>query len=469
MNTKVSKKNNIYNLDKIKCSLFGKKSNINKIDTFKLSQNYKPLCKLFFILISITNIIIIYNPFSILERNDEFEDNSAIEENYYSIMNETLNLNKEIENFVKNKKNITHEEIVNFRKVNSNNILIDNKKYKKNKYPDISIILTIKNQAHCIHKALRSIQNQSIKNIEIIISIDCSQDNSTEVIKQYMKDDERIILLDHEKNEGTMKTRCDGLKIAKGKYISVLDGDDAFIHKDILNDSFYIAKLGDLDVIEFIGAVFKKNKIKFLSHNHNISGIIYQPELRTKFFEIKENEDPWRPIICRSICFKLIKNSAMQKVLERVGNKYSNEFMTNYEDTILTVTLFQIAKSYYMLKELGYYYSRDEKKGRYPKLPWKKCINRDDVKTNELSFLNYLYDNMDNNEIERKTLCHEIISINLYWFSTYSTHINSNFNIIYRVLDGISNSRYLSDKEKEKLKKIKNEIMNKEEQVSQKK
>ena len=464
MNEKSSKKNNNYNLDRNACSQFDNRNNNNKINKID-----KPLCKLFFILLCLTNIIMIYNSSSILVRNDELKEKNVIEENYYSIKNETSNINKEIENFVKNKKKITKEEIDNFRKVNSNNILIENKKYKKNEYPDISIILTMKNQAHCIHKALRSIQNQSIKNIEIIISIDCSQDNSTEVIKQYMKDDERIILLEHDKNEGTMKTRCDGLKIAKGKYVSVLDGDDAFIHKDILNDSFHIAKLGNLDIIEFIGAAFKKNKIKFLSHNHNISGIIYQPELRTKFFDIKENEDSWRPIICRSICFKLIKNTAMQKVMERVGNKYTNEFMTNYEDTILTVTLFQIAKSYYMFKELGYYYSKDEYRGKYPKLPRKNCINRDDAKTNELIFLNYLYDTMDDNEIERKTLCHEIISINIYRFSTYSTHINSNFNLMYKVLDGISNSRYLSDIEKEKLKKIKNEVLNKEELVSQKK
>ena len=48
------------------------------------------------------------------------------------------------------------------------------------------------NQAHCIHKALRSIQNQSLKNIEIIISLDCSLDNSTETILSYMKEDKRM-------------------------------------------------------------------------------------------------------------------------------------------------------------------------------------------------------------------------------------------------------------------------------------
>ena len=56
------------------------------------------------------------------------------------------------------------------------------------------------NQAHCIYKGLRSVQNQSLKNIEIIIIDDCSEDNSTDVIKEYQKEDPRIILIIHDAN-----------------------------------------------------------------------------------------------------------------------------------------------------------------------------------------------------------------------------------------------------------------------------
>lgn len=70
-----------------------------------------------------------------------------------------------------------------FRKINSENILIDKVKYKKVKNPNISVIVTNYNQDHCIYKCLRSIQNQSIKNLEIIVIDDCSLDNSTEIIE----------------------------------------------------------------------------------------------------------------------------------------------------------------------------------------------------------------------------------------------------------------------------------------------
>ena len=122
-------------------------------------------------------------------------------------------------------------------------IIEGNKFFKKSDNPDVSIIITLYNQAHCIHKAIRSIQNQSLKNLEIIITDDCSFDNSIEVIKQIQKEDERIILISHDTNEGTLKSRFDAIKIAKGKYITIVDGDDAPLHKDILNNCLYIYKM----------------------------------------------------------------------------------------------------------------------------------------------------------------------------------------------------------------------------------
>ena len=116
------------------------------------------------------------------------------------------------------------------------------------------------NQGHCIHKCLRSIQNQSLKNLEIIIIDDCSLDNSTDIVEAYQKEDDRIILVKHESNEGKIKTRTEGIKIAKGKYITIIDGDDSFIHKNILNNSLYIANLADLDVVEFKGSYYRKGK-----------------------------------------------------------------------------------------------------------------------------------------------------------------------------------------------------------------
>ena len=61
------------------------------------------------------------------------------------------------------KRNISYFDIKEFNRINSENILLDKKQYNKVSIPIISIILTNYNQFHCIHKSIRSIQNQSYK------------------------------------------------------------------------------------------------------------------------------------------------------------------------------------------------------------------------------------------------------------------------------------------------------------------
>ena len=372
-----------------------------------------------------------------------------------------FSIEQDIEKYVNSLPKVRNDEILEFRKINSENILFDRDKYKRSEDPDVSIILTLNNQAHCIHKALRSIQNQSLKNIEIIVAIDCSQDNSTETIKKYMKEDERIILIEHDTKVGTMKNRNDGIRKAKGKYITVVDGDDALIQKDILKYSFNIATMGNIDIVEFYGYMYYKHNVTAKIHFHNTKGIIFQPNLRKKFFYIPENNKSWG-ILCRSIWGKLIKNELFQKTLEKMG-KYADDFIIIYEDTMISITLYQIAQTYYLFKEVGYYYSRDDFFGRFPFLPNKNCKIKEvpNKGLDTLKFLNYLYDSMNEDYIERRTIYFEFLSINNN-FLKFSKYVNDHFDMFYRVVDGLLNSKYLTTKEKEQLKEIRNEIENKE-------
>ena len=127
-----------------------------------------------------------------------------------------------------------------FRELNYKNSLLEHRSFILSDNPDVSVIITAYNQAHCFYGALRSVQNQSLKNIEIIIIDDCSLDNTTETIEKYMKEDKRIIYLKHDSNDGKIKSRSDGVRIAKGKYITIIDGDDALSHENILFNSFTI-------------------------------------------------------------------------------------------------------------------------------------------------------------------------------------------------------------------------------------
>ena len=394
---------------------------------------------------------------------DENKDN-IIEDKKEVIISH--NITKEIIDFENSLRKIEKKEILEFRKTNSENILYDKIKYKRSENPDITIVLTMFNQAHCIHKALRSVQNQSLKNIEILILIDCSYDNSTETIQKYMEEDERIVMVNHDTIEGIMKIRSKGIKMARGKYITALDGDDAFIHKDILNNSLYLANMGNIDIVEFDASMYRNYTWRGFIHRHkNAEGIIYQPELRTKFFRINEEHEEYRPITCRIIWGKIVKNEIFKKAIDNIGSKYTDDYLWGFEDTMMTVSLYQVAESFYLMKQVGIYYSRDDKRGVYPFIKSKKCIIRENVirGLDGLKFLNFLLEKLKNNEIERQTIYHEMISINSYDYSNYYLHVDHNYEMLYKVLDELFKSQYLTQKEKERIIQIKNQMKEKEE------
>ena len=311
-----------------------------------------------------------------------------------------------------NNLNLNQEIFDEFRQINSDNKLIEaNPKFKKSNYPDISVIIINYNQAHCLHKGLRSVQNQSIKNIEIIIVDDCSEDNSTEVIKEYQKEDPRIILIAHDTNEGEMKSRVDGIRKAKGKYITIVDGDDALIHKDILKNSLFIIQKGKLDVVEFHGIEYRNGsyfqKI-YDYHKYNISNIIYQPELRTKFL-IKINHKKDYVLLNRAIWGKLIKNNLFQKILKYMGPEFTEDYINEAEDTFMAISVSHLAKSYYIMKEFGYYYSKDEKENGFPKMENKVCKINNKIKGfGWYQYYKFLVDKKSKDDKEKNMIINEM-------------------------------------------------------------
>lgn len=89
----------------------------------------------------------------------------------------------------------------------------------------ISVIIPTYNRADLLPKAIKSVKNQTFKDVEIIVVDDCSTDNTQEIVKQYLGENDTYIRL--LQNHGTStKPRYEGIKIAKGEYICLLDSDD---------------------------------------------------------------------------------------------------------------------------------------------------------------------------------------------------------------------------------------------------
>ncbi len=92
--------------------------------------------------------------------------------------------------------------------------------------PKVSIIIPVYNCELYIDQAIESVLNQTYTDYEIIVINDGSTDNTHQVLQPYMK---KIRYFSQE-NKGLSATRNQGIKMAKGKLISLLDADDLFLY-----------------------------------------------------------------------------------------------------------------------------------------------------------------------------------------------------------------------------------------------
>ena len=73
----------------------------------------------------------------------------------------------------------------------------------ENNTPKISFISTVFNKENYLERLIKSVQNQIIKEFELIFIDDFSTDNSVKIIEKFMHYDDRIKLIRNKKNKGT--------------------------------------------------------------------------------------------------------------------------------------------------------------------------------------------------------------------------------------------------------------------------
>ena len=237
-----------------------------------------------------------------------------------------------------------------FNKLKSKNIL----------NPKITTIIPVFNASKTIKSAVRSIQNQNMYDIEIILVDDVSSDDSIDIINELMDEDKRIKLIKNKKNRGTLYSRSIGVLNAKGKYIMALDNDDLFLY-GIFNKCYNEAEKNDIDIIEFSGLQIcnncsvDMNKIHipyYLKFKQN-GVIIKQPKLST-FDYIKTNSS--YDFIDVFVWGKLIKKVTYRETIQLIGKELYDHNICLTEDKILMLGLFKVAKSFEFIEEYGIIY-----------------------------------------------------------------------------------------------------------------
>ncbi|MDE6097645.1 MAG: glycosyltransferase, partial [Muribaculaceae bacterium] len=205
--------------------------------------------------------------------------------------------------------------------------------------PKVSIIVPAYNAAVFLDKTVRSILDQSYRNIEIILVNDCSTDNTLQIIQKFARLDKRVKVVDKSKNEGVDFARFSGIEVATGDYITFLDSDDWFA-PDAVETMVNIAENKKVDIVYTSNWRVYSSRlgIKHLCHlNPEFCNRVIDGEEKNKLFISYFGVN----IVPVTMWGALFDRKLFTSDLSRSGLKFG-------EDLALGMQLYHKAKSFYM-------------------------------------------------------------------------------------------------------------------------
>ena len=112
----------------------------------------------------------------------------------------------------------------------------------------ISVVVTCYNHENYIEQCLRSIFNQTYRNIELIVLDDGSTDSSSEVIQEVLKESPFVTIFESHENIGVVRTRNKGLNLLNGDYFLFVDSDD-FLDDRYVEELYDCANNHQADIV----------------------------------------------------------------------------------------------------------------------------------------------------------------------------------------------------------------------------
>ena len=158
----------------------------------------------------------------------------------------------------------------------------------------VSICITTYNRKKLLPLTLKSILDQTYKNIEVIIVDDCSDDGTKELIENgLLRLDKRIRYIRHKKNKGLAAGRNTAIFSAKGKYFTFCDDDDQLLSQ-FVEEFVKVAESYDDSWCFCCGGTYVKDirVIKHIYSEQNLSlrqAILngYTPPVAGQFYHTK--------------------------------------------------------------------------------------------------------------------------------------------------------------------------------------
>ena len=144
------------------------------------------------------------------------------------------------------------------------------------KSPEFSVVIVGYNHGEYIHKAIQSVLNQTFQDFEIIVFDDGSTDNTRKIVNNIS--DKRIKYFYQENSGLPARGRNEGISLATGKYISLLDGDDFWYEKKLEKCKKALEDNQDVDLICHNEAIIYGDRV--LRHTY------YGPFVNNMYFKL---------------------------------------------------------------------------------------------------------------------------------------------------------------------------------------
>ena len=245
--------------------------------------------------------------------NTNVTSNSINFDDYYH----NLSLNYTTQNYtLKDLQNDDLKKYLDYMDKAKLGIFLNKKNLIKSENPKISVVISIYNREDYVNSTIRSVQNQNLSEIEIIIIDDFSKDNTTKYVKEMQKIDPRIVIYKNKKNMGTLYSKSIGVLKAKGEYIYSLDSDDMMCEENYLSSIYEEAIKENYDYIQ--------------------CDAIYLDEVKKIIYKRTPN---W--VVLWS---KLIKTKSYQRAIYKLGKDVLTNKVVVLDDDVIAIHLFLYAK-----------------------------------------------------------------------------------------------------------------------------
>ena len=267
---------------------------------------------------------------------------------------------------------------------------------------EVSVIIPVYNAEIYLQECIDSLKNQELSRCEFIFIDDGSPDDSRKIIEENLKTDSRIKLI-VQGNKGVSIARNNGLKVAKGAFISFVDADD-YIDKDMLEVLYNKSIIENLDLIIC--------NYKSTIEGHDIYSNLDLPKNQKLNKEFIENNIYQKFIegdTLNSVCNKLYKKSI---ILENKILFPQN--VTIGEDAMFNINYILNVNNLMFLDFIGYYYREVENSATRNILDkdyFKYALNTYNSQIFEEKFININKNEI--NKMKMKRLIDKVIS-NIY-------------------------------------------------------